>query len=106
MENEILKLLNEILTELKRINKKTKKIKKESSTEEKIEKFIDYILNFKSDGLTKGDLRASNIVDNVSFKTFWDENEQTIVKLMKERHNILLSRRTKGCYLFKRPCNV
>lgn len=106
MKNEILNVLKEILAELKKINNANSDEKKEPTTEEKIEKFVDYIFNFESDSLSKSDLRTSNIVDNVSFKSFWDRNEAKIIMLMKEKYNILLSRRFKGCYLLKKPCNV
>ena len=57
MEEKIYGVLLEILEELKILND-SKKEKKILTTEQKIEKFVEYILNFEGNGLSKADLRA------------------------------------------------
>lgn len=103
MDEKIYGVLQEILQELKILNgsKKEKKL----TTEQKIEKFVEYILNFEGNGLSKGDLRASKIVSNPLFKSFWDNNQAKIIEIMKTRHNIFLSRCVEGYYLYKKPLN-
>ena len=102
MEEQILGVLQEILQELKFLNGR-KKEKKFLTKEQKIEKFVEYILNFESNGLSKSDLRASKIVSNALFKGFWDNNQAQIIEILKTRHNILLSRAVTGYYLYKKP---
>ena len=103
MDEKIYGVLLEILEELKILNgrKKEKKI----TTEQKIEKFVEYILNFEGNGLSKADLRASKIVSNPLFKSFWDNNQAKIIEIMKTRHNIFLSHCVEGYYLYKNPLN-
>lgn len=104
MDEKIYGVLLEILEELKILNeeKKNKKTKKYLTDDEKIDLFIDYIINLKSDGISKSDLRAAKIVSDSLFKHFWDENLQEIIRRTKEKHNILLSRRFQGYFLYKR----
>ena len=104
MDEKIYDVLLEILEELKFLNGR----KKENflTTEQKIEKFVEYILNFKSNGLSKADLRASKIVSNPLFKSFWDNNQAKIIEIMKTRHNIFLSHCVDGYYLYKKPLRV
>ena len=53
MEEQIYNVLQEILEELKILNvkKKNKKTKKHLTDDERIDLFIDYIINLKSDGI-------------------------------------------------------
>lgn len=104
MEEKIYNVLLEILEELKNLNGRKKK-KNFLTTEQKIEKFVEYILNFEGNGLSKADLRASKIVSNPLFKSFWDNNQAKIIEIMKTRHNIFLSRCVEGYYLYKKPLN-
>ena len=104
MDEKIYNVLQEILQELKILNSR-KKRKNFLTTEQKIEKFVEYILNFEGDGLSKGDLRASKIVSNPLFKNFWDNNQAKIIEIMKTRHNIFLSHCVEGYYLYKKPLN-
>ena len=106
MEEQIYNVLQEILEELKILNvkKKNKKTKKHLTDDERIDLFIDYIINLKNDGISKSDLRAAKIVSDLLFKHFWDENLQEIIRRTKEKHNILLSRRFQGYFLYKRVC--
>ena len=103
MDEKIYGVLLEILEELKFLNGRKKE--KNLTTEQKIEKFVEYILNFEGNGLSKADLRASKIVSNPLFKSFWDNNQVKIIEIMKTRHNILLSRCVSGYYLYKKPLN-
>ena len=103
MDEKIYGVLLEILEELKILNGRKKE--KNLTTEQKIEKFVEYILNFKGNGLSKADLRASKIVSNPLFKSFWDNNQAKIIEIMKTRHNIFLSRCVEGYYLYKKPLN-
>ena len=103
MDEKIYNVLQEILQELKFLNDRKKE--KKLTTEQKIEKFVEYILNFKGNGLSKADLRASKIVSNPLFKSFWDNNQAKIIEIMKTRHNIFLSRCVEGYYLYKKPLN-
>ena len=103
MDEKIYGVLLEILEELKILNGRKKE--KKLTTEQKIEKFVEYILNFEGNGLSKGDLRASKIVSNPLFKNFWDNNQAKIIEIMKTRHNIFLSRCVEGYYLYKKPLN-
>ena len=105
MDEKIYGVLLEILEELKFLNGR-KKEKKFLTTEQKIEKFVEYILNFESNGLSKADLRASKIVSNPLFKSFWDNNQAKIIEIMKTRHNIFLSRCVEGYYLYKKPLKI
>ena len=104
MDEKIYNVLQEILQELKILNSR-KKRKNFLTTEQKIEKFVEYILNFEGNGLSKADLRASKIVSNPLFKSFWDNNQAKIIEIMKTRHNIFLSRCVEGYYLYKKPLN-
>ena len=104
MDEKIYDVLLEILQELKFLNGRKKE--KKLTTEQKIEKFVEYILNFKGNGLSKADLRASKIVSNPLFKSFWDNNQAKIVEIMKTRHNIFLSRCVEGYYLYKKPLRI
>ena len=104
MDEKIYGVLLEILEELKFLNGR-KKEKNFLTTEQKIEKFVEYILNFESNGLSKADLRASKIVSNPLFKSFWDNNQAKIIEIMKTRHNIFLSRCVEGYYLYKKHLN-
>ena len=103
MDEKIYGVLLEILEELKILNGRKKE--KILTTEQKIEKFVEYILNFESNGLSKADLRASKIVSNPLFKNFWDNNQAKIIEIMKTRHNIFLSHCVEGYYLYKKPLN-
>ena len=103
MDEKIYNVLLEILEELKFLNGRKKE--KNLTTEQKIEKFVEYILNFESNGLSKSDLRASKIVSNPLFKSFWDNNQAKIIEIMKTKHNIFLSRCVEGYYLYKKPLN-
>ena len=105
MDEKIYGVLLEILEELKFLNDR-KKEKNFLTTEQKIEKFVEYILNFESNGLSKADLRASKIVSNPLFKNFWDNNQAKIIEIMKTRHNIFLSHCVEGYYLYKKPLRV
>ena len=105
MDKKIYGVLLEILEELKFLNGR-KKEKNFLTTEQKIEKFVEYILNFESNGLSKADLRASKIVSNPLFKNFWDNNQAKIIEIMKTRHNIFLSHCVEGYYLYKKPLRV
>ena len=104
MDEKIYGVLLEILEELKFLNNREKE-KNFLTTEQKIEKFVEYILNFKGNGLSKADLRASKIVSNPLFKSFWDNNQAKIIEIMKTRHNIFLSHCVDGYYLYKKPLN-
>ena len=104
MDEKIYGVLLEILEELKFLNDRKKE--KKLTTEQKIEKFVEYILNFESNGLSKADLRASKIVSNPLFKSFWDNNQAKIIEIMKTRHNIFLSHCVDGYYLYKKPLRV
>ena len=104
MEEKIYGVLLEILEELKFLNGRKKE--KNLTTEQKIEKFVEYILNFENNGLSKADLRASKIVSNPLFKSFWDNNQAKIIEIMKTRHNIFLSRCVEGYYLYKKPLKI
>ena len=104
MDEKIYDVLLEILEELKFLNGRKKE--KILTTEQKIEKFIEYILNFEGNGLSKADLRASKIVSNPLFKSFWDNNQAKIIEIMKTRHNIFLSHCVDGYYLYKKPLRV
>ena len=104
MDEKIYNVLQEILQELKFLNSR-KKRKNFLTTEQKIDKFVEYIFNFEGNGLSKGDLRASKIVSNPLFKNFWDNNQAKIIEIMKTRHNIFLSRCVGGYYLYKKPLN-
>ena len=103
MDEKIYGVLLEILEELKFLNGRNKE--KKLTTEQKIEKFVEYILKFENNGLSKADLRASKIVSNPLFKSFWDNNQAKIIEIMKTRHNIFLSRCVEGYYLYKKPLN-
>ena len=103
MDEKIYGVLLEILEELKFLNDRKKE--KKLTTEQKIEKFVEYILSFEGNGLSKADLRASKIVSNPLFKNFWDNNQAKIVEIMKTRHNIFLSHCVDGYYLYKKPLN-
>ena len=103
MDEKIYGVLLEILEELKFLNGRNKE--KNLTTEQKIEKFVEYILNFESNGLSKADLRASKIVSNPLFRSFWDNKKKKIIEIMKTRHNIFLSRCVEGYYLYKKPLN-
>ena len=103
MDEKIYSVLQDILQELKIL--KNKKKKKNLTTEQKIERFVEYILNFEGNGLSKADLRASKIVSNPLFKNFWDNNQAKIIEIMKTRHNIFLSHCVEGYYLYKKPLN-
>ena len=103
MDEKIYSVLLEILDELKFLNGRKKE--KNLTTDQKIEKFVEYILKFEGNGLSKGDLRASKIVSNALFKNFWDNNQEKIIEIMKTRHNIFLSRCVSGYYLYKKPLN-
>ena len=103
MDEKIYGVLLEILEELKFLNGRKKE--KILTTEQKIEKFVEYILNFEGNGLSKADLRASKIVSNPLFKNFWDNNQAKIIEIMKTGHNILLSHCVEGYYLYKKPLN-
>ena len=103
MDEKIYGVLQEILEELKFLNGRKKE--KILTTEQKIEKFVEYILNFEGNGLSKADLRASKIVSNPLFKSFWDNNQAKIIEIMKTRHNIFLSHCVEGYYLYKKPLN-
>ena len=103
MDEKIYGVLLEILQELKFLNGRKKE--KNLTTEQKIERFVEYILNFESNGLSKADLRASKIVSNPLFKSFWDNNQAKIIEIMKTRHNIFLSHCVEGYYLYKKPLN-
>ena len=105
MDEKIYGVLLEILEELKFLNGR-KKEKNFLTTEQKIEKFVEYILNFEGNGLSKADLRASKIVSNPLFKNFWDNNQAKIIEIMKTRHNIFLSHCVEGYYLYKKPLRV
>ena len=105
MDEKIYGVLLEILEELKFLNDR-KKEKNFLTTEQKIEKFVEYILNFEGNGLSKADLRASKIVSNPLFKSFWDNNQAKIIEIMKTRHNIFLSHCVEGYYLYKKPLRV
>ena len=105
MDEKIYGVLLEILEELKFLNDR-KKEKNFLTTEQKIEKFVEYILNFEGNGLSKADLRASKIVSNPLFKNFWDNNQAKIIEIMKTRHNIFLSHCVEGYYLYKKPLRV
>ena len=104
MDEKIYGVLLEILQELKFLNGRKKE--KKLTTEQKIEKFVEYILNFKCNGLSKADLRASKIVSNPLFKSFWDNNQAKIIEIMKTRHNIFLSHCVEGYYLYKKPLRI
>ena len=104
MDEKIYGVLLEILEELKFLNGRKKE--KNLTTEQKIEKFVEYILNFENNGLSKADLRASKIVSNPLFKSFWDNNQAKIIEIMKTRHNIFLSRCVEGYYLYKKPLKI
>ena len=103
MDEKIYGVLLEILEELKFLNGRNKE--KKLTTEQKIEKFVEYILNFEGNGLSKADLRASKIVSNPLFKSFWDNNQAKIIEIMKTRHNIFLSHCVEGYYLYRKPLN-
>ena len=103
MDEKIYSVLLEILEELKFLNGRKKE--KNLTTEQKIEKYEEYILNFESNSLSKEDLRASKIVSNPLFKSFWDNNQAKIIEIMKTRHNIFLSHCVEGYYLYKKPLN-
>ena len=103
MDEKIYDVLLEILEELKFLNGRKKE--KILTTEQKIEKFVEYILNFEGNGLSKADLRASKIVSNPLFKSFWDNNQAKIIEIMKTRHNIFLSHCVEGYYLYKKSLN-
>ena len=103
MEEKIYGVLLEILEELKILNSRKKE--KKLTTDQKIVKFVEYILNVEGNGLSKADLRASKIVSNPLFKSFWDNNQAKIIEIMKTRHNIFLSRCVEGYYLYKKPLN-
>lgn len=104
MDEKIYCVLLEILQELKFLNGRKKE--KNLTTEHKIEKFVEYILNFENNGLSKADLRASKIVSNPLFKSFWDNNQAKIIEIMKTRHNIFLSHCVEGYYLYKKPLRL
>ena len=104
MDEKIYGVLLEILEELKILNGRKKE--KKLTTEQKIKKFVEYILNFEGNGLSKADLRASKIVSNSLFKSFWDNNQAKIIEIMKTRHNIFLSRCVEGYYLYKKPLRI
>ena len=104
MDEKIYDVLLEILEELKFLNGRKKE--KNLTTEQKIEKFVEYILNFENNGLSKADLRASKIVSNPLFKSFWDNNQAKIIEIMKTRHNIFLSHCVEGYYLYKKPLRI
>ena len=104
MDEKIYGVLLEILEELKFLNGRKKE--KNLTTEQKIEKFVEYILNFENNGLSKADLRASKIVSNPLFKSFWDNNQAKIIEIMKTRHNIFLSHCVEGYYLYKKPLRI
>lgn len=104
MEEKIYGVLLEILEELKKRNEKIKK--RQLTDEERIELFIDYIVNFKHLGISKADLRAAKIISADKFKHFIDYYIDEIIKRTKERHNIFLSRCVSGYYLYKKPLRV
>lgn len=106
MEEKIYNVLVEILQELKQLNKNKKIKKRILSDDDKIDLFVDYIVNFKYPDLSKADLRASKIVSADKFKHFIDYNINEIIKRTKEKHNIFLSRCVRGCYLYKKPYNI
>ena len=104
MDEKIYGVLLEILEELKFLNGRKKE--KKLTTYHIFEKFVEYILNFEGNGLSKADLRASKIVSNPLFKSFWDNNQAKIIEIMKTRHNIFLSHCVDGYYLYKKPLRI
>ena len=104
MEEKIYNVLLDILEELKTLNKR-RKLDKALSDDEKIDRFVHFILNFKYDGISKSDLRATKICSSSEFKGFFDNNLEVIINIMKTRHKIFLSRCVKGYYLYKKPYN-
>lgn len=101
MEEKIYNVLLEILGELRKKNETIKR--RQLTDEERIELFIDYIVNFKHLGISKADLRAAKIISADKFKHFIDYYIDEIIKRTKERHNIFLSRAVTGYYLYKKP---